>query len=294
MNAIIDELLHVIELERIEDNIFRGQSRDIGTPRVFGGQVLAQSLLAASQTVTDGRVPHSLHAYFLRAGDITAPIVYEVDHSREGRSFTARRVVAIQHGRPIFTMASSFQKPEQGLEHQLTAPAVPDPQSLGPARTLDAETLEKIPVKLRRWFIKEGPFEFRSVQKINPIEPGKLEPQRQVWFRCRGKLPDKPDLHRVLLAYASDFQLIGTAALPHDVSFLSGKLMLASLDHAMWFHRPCRVDEWLLYACDSPSATGGRGLSRGSIFDLAGNLVASTAQEGVMRKVESVKQKTPA
>ena len=285
MTNVIEELLHVVELEQIEDNIFRGESRDIGTPRVFGGQVLAQSLLAATHTVDDLRKPHSMHAYFLRAGDVNAPIIYEVDHSRDGRSFTTRRVVAIQHGRPIFTMATSFQRPEQGLEHQKSAPDVPDPDTLGPASPLSAEVLGKIPVKLRRWFLQEGPFEFRSVQPFNPINPGIQAPARQVWFKCRGALPDGDDLHRVLLAYASDFQLIGTASLPHDVSFLSGKLMLASLDHAMWFHRPCRVDDWLLYACDSPSASGGRGLSRGSIFDRAGNLVASTAQEGVMRKL---------
>ncbi len=285
MTTVIDELLHVVELEQIEDNIFRGESKDIGTPRVFGGQVLAQSLLAATHTIKDERKPHSMHAYFLRAGDVNSPIVYEVDHSRDGRSFTTRRVVAIQHGRPIFTMAASFQVPEEGLEHQIPAPAVADPDTLGPASPLSAEILENIPVKLRRWFLHEGPFEFRSVQPFNPINPGVQEPARQVWFRCRGKLPNQVDLHRVLLAYASDFQLIGTASLPHAVSFLSGKLMLASLDHAMWFHRPCRVDDWLLYSCDSPSASGGRGLARGSIYDRAGQLVASTAQEGVMRKL---------
>ncbi|MCF6264207.1 MAG: acyl-CoA thioesterase II [Xanthomonadales bacterium] len=286
MTAVIDELLHVVQLEQIEDNIFRGESRDIGTPRVFGGQVLAQSLLAATRTVDSIRKPHSMHAYFLRAGDVSAPIVYEVDRSREGRSFTTRRVVAIQHGRPIFTMASSFQVPEEGMEHQMPAPDVPDPDSLGPTSPLSAEILAEIPVKLRRWFLQAGPFEFRSVQAFNPLNPGVHEPARQVWFRCRGKLPDDMDLHQVLLAYASDFQLVGTASLPHDVSFLSGKLMLASLDHAMWFHRPCRVDDWLLYACDSPSASGGRGLARGSIYNRDGVLVASTAQEGVMRKLQ--------
>ena len=278
----IEELLELLRLEPLEVNLFRGASRDIGTPRVFGGQVLAQSLLAASRTVED-RMVHSLHAYFLRAGDPEAPIVYNVDRSRDGRSFTSRRVVAIQHGRPIFTMAASFQVEEQGLEHQLDVPDVPGPDDIGPTPPVPAETLEKIPQKLRRWFTRLGPYEFRPVEQRDPVHPEPGEPQQKVWFRLTGNPGDDQLLHRALLAYASDFYLVGTATLPHGLSFLQGNLMMASLDHAMWFHRPVRVDDWLLYACDSPTASGGRGLARGLIYDREGRLVASTAQEGVIR-----------
>lgn len=277
-----EELLSLITLEPLEVNLFRGPSRDIGTPRVFGGQVLAQALLAASKTV-ESRMVHSIHAYFLRAGDTEAPIVYDVDRSRDGGSFTARRVVAIQHGRPIFTMAASFQDEEEGLEHQFEAPDVPGPDELGPSDPVPQETLDKIPQKLRRWFLRQGPFEFRPLEKVDPLNPGPQPPLRHIWFRLNGKLSDDQLIHRSLLAYASDFHLIGTAALPHGLSFLKGNMMMASLDHAMWFHRPCRVDDWLLYICDSPSASGGRGLARGSVYDQSGALVASTAQEGVIR-----------
>ena len=278
----IDELLELLRLEPLEVNLFRGASRDIGTPRVFGGQVLAQSLLAASRTVED-RMVHSLHAYFLRSGDPEAPIVYNVDRSRDGRSFTSRRVVAIQHGRPIFTMAASFQVAEQGLEHQLDMPEVPGPDDIGPTPPVPREQLENIPQKLRRWFTRLGPYEFRPVERRDPVNPSPTEPQQKVWFRLAGDPGDDQLLHRALLAYASDFYLVGTATLPHGLSFLQGNLMMASLDHAMWFHRPVKVDDWLLYACDSPTASGGRGLARGLIYDRAGRLVASTAQEGVIR-----------
>ncbi len=280
--SVLSELLDLMRLEALEINLFRGSSRDIGTPRVFGGQVLAQAVLAASRTVEE-RAIHSLHAYFLRSGDPEAPIVYDVDRSRDGRSFTARRVVAIQHGRPIFNLAASFQREEEGLEHQIDAETVPGPDVIGPARPMEPELLERIPQKLRRWFTRRGPFEFRPVRQTDPLNPGRHPPYKQVWFRCAGQLPDDPLLHRALLAYASDFHLVGTATLPHGLSFLQGNLQMASLDHAMWFHRSCRVDDWLLYICDSPSASGGRGFTRGSLYDQSGRLVASTAQEGVVR-----------
>lgn len=276
------ELLRVIHLESLEVNLFRGESRDIGTARVFGGQVLCQALLAASATVED-RLAHSLHAYFLRAGDPAAPIVYSVERSRDGRSFSARRVVAIQHGWPIFTLAASFQVAEEGLEHQFDMPEVPDAAEAARPTPIDQRALQQLPQKIRRWIDHFGPFEFRRVGDYDPLDPVPQAPRQEVWFRLHGELPDDPVLHRALLAYVSDFHLVGTATLPHGLSWAQGRLMMASLDHAMWFHRPCRLDGWMLYACDSPSSGGGRGLSRGMIFHRDGRLIASTVQEGVIR-----------
>jgi acyl-CoA thioesterase-2 len=282
----VRELLDLMTLEPLEVNLFRGDSRDIGTPRVFGGQVLAQALTAASQTVED-RVVHSLHAYFLRAGDPDAPIVYNVDRSRDGRSFTARRVVAIQHGRQIFTLAASFQVPQPGVEHQFDMPEVPPPEALEDEVALRKTDLENAPPKLRRWFDRFGPFEFRPVVFQDPFDPQPLPPRQEIWFRLQGELGDDQRLHRTLLAYVSDFHLIGTATLPHGISYQKGNLVMASLDHAMWFHRDVRVDDWLLYACDSPNTGGSRGLARGLIYDRRGRLVASTAQEGMIRVTDA-------
>lgn len=281
----ISELLDLVRLERLEDNLFRGASRDIGTSRVFGGQVLAQALLAASQTVDD-RLVHSLHAYFLRAGDDESPIVYSVDRSRDGRSFTARRVVAIQHGRPIFTLAASFQLEQEGVEHQFEMPETPSPEELGASPIIPPEQLQKAPQKLRRWFTRFGPFEFVPVIDQDPFNPIPKPPLKRFWFRLKGKMDESQSMHRALLAYASDFHLIGTATLPHGLSFTSGNLAMASLDHAMWFHRPVSIGDWLLYDCDSPSASGARGLARGLIFSRDGELVASAAQEGMIRVLE--------
>ncbi len=282
----VRELLDLMTLEPLEVNLFRGDSRDIGTPRVFGGQVLAQALTAASQTVED-RVVHSLHAYFLRAGDPDAPIVYNVDRSRDGRSFTARRVVAIQHGRQIFTLAASFQVPQEGVEHQFEMPEVPPPEDLEDEVALRKTDLENAPPKLRRWFDRFGPFEFRPVVFQDPFDPQPLPPRQEIWFRLQGEVGDDQRLHRTLLAYVSDFHLIGTATLPHGISYQKGNLVMASLDHAMWFHRDVRVDDWLLYACDSPNTGGSRGLARGLIYDRRGRLVASTAQEGMIRVTDA-------
>jgi acyl-CoA thioesterase-2 len=276
------ELCELMELEPLEDNLFRGVSRDIGTERVFGGQVLAQALLAASYTVEDRQV-HSLHAYFLRAGDHQAPIVYDVDRSRDGRSFTARRVVAIQHGRPIFTLAASFQVEEAGLEHQFEIPDVPSPGDVAPIALLPREEFDHMPKSMQRWMDRFGPFEFRAVRGSHPDRRAPQPPFKELWFKLHGQLDDDPRLHRALLAYVSDFQLIGTATLPHGISWVQGNLIIASLDHAMWFHRDFSLDDWLLYVCDSPSSSGGRGLARGMIYDRQGRLVASTAQEGVIR-----------
>ena len=282
----ISELLELLTLEQLEVNLFRGTSRDIGTERVFGGQVLAQAVLAANQTVED-RLIHSLHAYFLRAGDHEAPIVYDVDRSRDGRSFTARRVVAIQHGRPIFTLAASYQLEQDGVEHQFEMPEVPSPEQMEETPMISSELLDNAPQKLRRWFTRFGPFEFRPVVDQNPFDPVPKPPFKQFWFRLKGEMNDDQAMHRALLAYASDFHLIGTATLPHGMSFIKGNVSMASLDHAMWFHRPVRVDDWLLYDCDSPSASGSRGLARGMIYNREGVLVASAAQEGMIRMLDS-------
>ena len=259
-----------------------GESRDIGSPRVFGGQVLGQALTAASYTV-DGRDVHSLHAYFLRAGDVKAPIVYDVDRARDGRSFSNRRVVAIQHGRPIFNMAASFQTPEQGLEHQASMPDVPAPDALEDVTEIPDHVLERVPEKMRRFLTQQRPFEIRPVEPIDLLSIEPREPERHVWIRALDRLPDDADLHRNLLAYMSDYQLVGTVTLPHGVRFADGNVQMASLDHAMWFHRPFQVDEWLLYTMESPSASGTRGLALGRFFNTKGVLVASTAQEGLVR-----------
>jgi len=274
------------ELERLEVNLFRGESRDTGSPQVFGGQVLGQALMAAYSTIDDGRVVHSMHAYFLRRGDFTKPIVYTVDRSRDGGSFSARRVVAIQDGEQIFTCSASFQTPEKGLEYQVSAPKVPPPEDLAPMTKPSQAEMDKLPEKLRRWLQIERPFEFRPVQTYNPLAPVACEPVRQIWMRAVGKLPDDEALHRCLLAYISDYWLLDTATMPHGSSFLRGNLIMASIDHAIWFHRPARVDDWLLYSLDSPSSSGARGFARGSLYTRAGVLAASTAQEGLIRLVK--------
>ncbi|HEY6986069.1 MAG TPA: acyl-CoA thioesterase II [Rhodanobacteraceae bacterium] len=282
-DPLVDELVALLRLERLEDNLFRGASRDIGTHRVFGGQVLGQALSAAQQTVDPARSAHSLHAYFLVAGDIAHPIVYNVERTRDGGSFSVRRVVAIQHGQPIFNCSVSFQIAEPGLEHQLPMPSVPKAEDLPARPAIPAEELEKIPAKLRRWLSMRGPFEFRRVYPRDELKPGKQPPYQHVWFRLCGRAPDDVVLHRAMLAYASDFHLIGTTTFPHGISYLQKNVQMASLDHALWFHRPFRVDEWLLYSCDSPTAQGARGLARGMIYTEDGRLIASTAQEGLIR-----------
>lgn len=283
MTSPASELIELLSLERLEDNLFRGQSRDIGTKYVFGGQVLGQALSAAQATMTEPRAAHSLHAYFLRAGDIEHPIVYDVDRTRDGGSFSVRRVSAIQHGKVIFFCAASFQEAEAGAEHQLSMPEVPRPEDLEPAPAIPPERLALLPTKVQRWLDRQGPFEFRHVYPRDELNPPKRPPYQQVWFRLSQPVGDAPELHRALLAYASDFHLLGTATFPHGISYYQPNVAMASLDHALWFHRPFRADEWLLYSLDSPSAQGARGMARGLVFDRAGRLVASTAQEGLIR-----------
>jgi len=286
MDSRLADLQRQFELERLEVNLFRGQSRDTGSPQVFGGQVLGQALKAASATIDDGRVVHSLHAYFMRRGDFTKPIVYSVDRSRDGGSFSTRRVLAIQNGEQIFICSASFQTPEPGLEYQTSMPKVPTPEELAPFAKPPQAELAKLPEKLRRWLEIERPFEFRPVQPYNPLAPVACEPERQIWMRAVDRIPDDDALHRCLLAYISDYWLLDTTTMPHGSSFLRGNLIMASIDHAIWFHRPARVDEWLLYSLDSPSSSGGRGFARGSFYSRAGALVASTAQEGLIRLVQ--------
>lgn len=285
MDGRLADLLSLLELEALEVNLFRGTSRDIGSAQVFGGQVLGQALTAAAATV-EGRIVHSLHAYFLRRGDFNAPIVYEVDRSRDGQSFTNRRVIAIQHGEQIFNMTASFQIVEDGLDHQIDMSKVPPPEELPDMVEALRPMFPHLPQRVQRFVEQPRPFEFRMVQPVDFVKPRKTAPERQVWFRAVGKLPDDEMLHRRLLAYVSDFYLLDTATLPHGASFLSSTIVMASIDHAMWFHRPLRVDDWLLYDLDSPSASGARGFGRGSIFARDGRLVASTAQEGLVRVVQ--------
>jgi acyl-CoA thioesterase-2 len=275
-------LLGLLDLEPIETNIFRGTSPKDRWQRVFGGQVLGQALVAAGRTVTD-RICHSLHAYFLRAGDPKTPILYQVDRSRDGLSFSARRISAIQHGQPIFTMAASFAGAEPGLEHQLTMPDVPPPESLKSEYQWRREILPQLPEDARGWFLRSRPIEFRPVEPPNRFAKGSHPPRQIVWFRAAGSLPDEPALHQCVLAYASDMTLLDTSLLPHGFNLFTKDLQLASLDHAMWFHRPFRADEWLLYVQDSPSASNSRSFNRGEIFRRDGVLVASVAQEGLVR-----------
>ena len=282
MEPVLADLLKLLELERIEENYFRGESRDIGSRRVFGGQVLGQALTAANYTVEDREV-HSLHAYFLRAGDSKAPILYEVDRARDGKSFSNRRVVAVQHGRPMFNMAASFQAPEEGVQHQAEIPDVSGPEGLADVSDVPGDILETLPLEMRRFLTRSRPVEMRPVDPIDLTKRAPRDPVRRVWIRTVDKLPDDPDLHRNLLAYLSDYQLVGTATLPHGIRWEQGNVQMASLDHAMWFHRPFRADEWLLYAIESPNASGARGLATGRFFKPDGTLVASVAQEGLIR-----------
>jgi acyl-CoA thioesterase II len=286
MDKALQKLVAQLDLEQLEVNLFRGQSSDLGGKSVFGGQVIGQALVAAGRTV-EGRAPHSLHAYFLLPGDMSAAIVYEVDRIRDGRSFTARSVQAIQHGRPILSMIASFQADERGLEHQAPMPQVPPPEQLQPISELRESWLAEagdVPQRIREAVRMPAPIEFRPVDPWNPLKPTVAPPLQRIWFRAVDRLPDDPMLHQCMLAYASDYNLIPTALRPHGRSSFLGDMVVASIDHAMWFHRGARVDEWLLYAMDSPTAQGARGFARGLIYDRRGRLVASVAQEGLIRE----------
>lgn len=281
--GVVRELLSLLDLEPLEVNIYRGRNRDIGSGRVFGGQVFAQSLVAAQRTVDAGRHAHSVHGYFLRAGDLKTPIIFFVDRPRDGGSFTSRRVTAIQHGEAIFHLSASFHVDEPGLEHQLGMPDVPAPESLAPELDLIREMADRIPEPLRGVLTQDRPIDFRPVAPADPFVAEKRAPVRHVWFRAVSRLPDERIIHQAVLAYASDYGLLPTALNPHGVSMRDRRLQIASLDHSLWLHRPFRADDWLLYSMDSPAAAGARGFTRGAIFTRAGELVASVAQEGLMR-----------
>jgi acyl-CoA thioesterase-2 len=280
--ALVDRLVALMRLQPLGDDRFQGQSQNIGTPAVFGGQVLGQALMAASQTVEAERPVHSMHAYFLLPGE-HAPIEYAVDRVRDGRSFTTRHVVARQQERVIFEMSASFQTVEDGVEHQSAMPGPPPPESLRSDLERRFDLVDRIPERMRVKALRPHGLEFRSVEDDDLLAPVPRAPTRSVWLRAIAPLPDDPVVHRALLAYASDHGLLGAALLPHGLSYAQPRLRLASLDHAMWFHRDFRLDDWLLYTMDSPSAGGGRGLSRGSMFTRDGRLVASMAQEGMVR-----------
>ncbi|AKP34580.1 acyl-CoA thioesterase II [Yersinia aleksiciae] len=283
MSQPLAKLLDLLHLEKIEEGIFRGQSEDLGLRQVFGGQVVGQAIYAAKQTVPIDRIVHSFHSYFLRPGDSSKPIIYDVETLRDGTSFSARRISAIQNGKPIFYMTASFQSQEEGFEHQNTMPEVPSPDGLMSETDIARKFAHLIPEKVREKFIGNQPIEMRPVKFHNPLQGSVEEPNRYVWFRANGEIPDDLRVHQYLLGYASDFNFLPTALQPHGIGFLEPGVQIATIDHSMWFHRPFRLDDWLLYAVESTSASGARGFVRGQIYNQQGVLVASTVQEGVIR-----------
>lgn len=281
----LEELVALLDLEEIDENLYRGRSEDPGWGRLFGGHVLGQALAAAQRTVDPGRQVHSLHCYFLLAGDVNRPVIYDVDRIRDGGSFTTRRVVARQHGRAIFHLSASFQRAESGFEHQTPMPSVPPPDQVPNEHDNLASYAMRLPAPVRDRMLAPHAFEMRPVEPpSDPIAPTPRPPQRMVWIRGRGKVGDDPAVHAALLAYISDYSFIGTALLPHGMSWLTPGMQVASLDHAMWFHDDIRVDEWMLHVMDSPRASRSRGLVHGRIYAADGRLIASTAQEGLMRQ----------
>jgi acyl-CoA thioesterase-2 len=289
MAAAVREIVEILNLETLELNLFRGRSPQSSWQRVFGGQVIGQALVAACRTVEDVAVrpPHSLHAYFLLGGDPKVPIIYEVDRIRDGKSFTTRRVVAIQHGHAIFSMSASFHLAETGLTHQFKMPDVPTPEALPTDAELRERILAQVPEPVRRYYERERPIELRPVEYGRYLGEKSEDGRFHVWIRATARLPDEAAIHQCVLAYASDMTLLDAALIPHGKTVFSADIMAASLDHALWFHRPFRADEWLLYAQDSPNLAGSRGFSRGLIFARDGTLIASVAQEGLLRQRRS-------
>ena len=286
MAEALEKLLALLDIKEIEKNVYLGLSEDLGFRNLFGGQVLGQALIAAGRTVQSDRLPHSLHGYFIRPGNSEDPLYYEVDLIRSGRSFSTRRVVAKQNGLAIFSMSASFQTPEPGLEHQARMPLVPGPEGLESEEDRARAVKDKIPEKSREAFTRNRPIEFREINPMNPFKPVPAPAVKQIWIKTAGDLPDDPLLHRALLAYTSDFGLAGTSLLPHGYSLMQGNIQMASLDHAMWFHRDFHFDKWLLYTTESSVSYGARGFNQGKIFTRDGVLVVSVAQEGLMRKIE--------
>lgn len=280
----MQELIERLDLEKLEENLFRGSSPQNGWQRVFGGLVIAQALMAAQRCVDPDRLVHSLHAYFMRPGDPSIPIVYQVERIRDGSSFTTRRVVAIQHGKAIFSMSASFQVEEPGFDHQIQIPDVPAPETLMGEAEFRAAFLAQAPETVKKYWGRERPIEIRPTSLTHYLSREKLDPEAHIWVRASGLVPDDRHYQAAILAYLSDMTLLDTSLYAHGTSIFDPELQVASLDHAMWFHRPCRLDDWLLYTQDSPSAAGARGMTRGSIFTRDGRLVASVAQEGLIRK----------
>jgi acyl-CoA thioesterase II len=280
-------LLATLDLEPLEDNLFRGARGNEGWQRVYGGQVLAQALTAAARTVDPSRPAHSLHGYFLLAGDPSQPIIYDVERIRDGGSFTTRRAKAIQHGRAIFSMSASFHKAEEGFDHQSQMPDVPPPEALPNPKDLIGGLIEKLPQSMRSYWERERPIDMRIVDVARYLTREKKTPLQHIWMRANGRLPDALSVHQAVLAYASDFTLLDTALIAHGKLLFDADVQLASLDHALWYHRPFRADEWMLYVQDSPSAFGARGFCRGTIYARNGDLIASVAQEGLMRRRSS-------
>ncbi len=284
MSRAMENLLSILDLERLEQDLYRGNSPQVGWQRVFGGQVIAQALVAAQRTMDEDRHVHSLHGYFMRPGDPEVPIIYEVDRIRDGKSFNTRRVVAIQHGRAIFSLSASFQVDEPGLDHQIDMPDVPMPESLIGEADLKERFLKNAPENVRRYWERERPIEMRPISLEHYISREKLAPVQNIWVRANGAVPDDPRIQAAVLAYLSDMTLLDTSLFAHGLSVFSGKIQAASLDHSMWFHRPYAMDDWMLYAQDSPSTSGARGLNRGGLYTRDGMLIASVAQEGLIRQ----------
>ncbi len=280
----MENLLATLDLEKLEENLFRGTSPQVGWQRVFGGQVIAQALMAAQRTVDADRFIHSLHAYFMRPGDPLVPIIYQVDRIRDGASFATRRIVAIQHGHAIFAMSASFQIEEGGFDHQSPIPNVPQPESLMSEAQLQEAFLVSAPPAIRKYWENKRPIEIRPVSLMHYISREKLEPKQDIWVRAVGAVPDDRHYQAAVLAYLSDMTLLDTSLYAHGTTIFDPTIQVASLDHAMWFHRPCKLEDWLLYTQDSPSASGARGLTRGNLFTRDGVLIASMAQEGLIRK----------
>jgi len=283
MRSTVDSLVDVLDLEPIEHNIYRGRNRDVGTGRIYGGQVLAQALVAAQRTVDEDRPVHSMHGYFILAGDLSVPVVYFVDRLRDGGSFTTRRVTAIQHGNAIFNLSASFHRREDGLDHQEPMPDVPPPEALDSELDVIRSRADEIPDGLRDVLTQERPLDFRPIDDTDPFDTSVRPPLKRYWVRAIGPLSDDPLEHHAVLAYASDYGLLVSALKPHGMSFRDPRLMVASLDHSIWFHRPFRADEWLLYVAEGRVSSGARGFARGTYFTREGRLVASTAQEGLIR-----------
>ena len=284
MGKVLNDLLDQLSLEKLEENLFRGESQDLGLGVVFGGQVMGQAISAAKETVQPEQRVHSFHSYFLRPGKTDQPIIYDVERIRDGQTLSARRIKAIQNGQPIFYMTASFKAKENGFEHQDEMPSAPAPEDLISEQDMALIHTDLLPASIRDKLVAEKPIEMRPVTFVNPIDPEVEPAKRLVWFKANGKMPDDLRIHRYLLAYASDFNFLLTALQPHGVSYFTEGMQVVTVDHSMWFHHDFRLDDWLLYSVESSVASDGRGLVKGQIFTRDGKLVASTIQEGLIRQ----------